>query len=624
MPQDRKQQENEKSGQELSGQPHNRERLGQIRQQLEYSSEVQRVVLEVLHLSLKDMTLEELSRRTLGLLMSVPELSFEQKGGIFLKEEGREGFTLKAQRGMTETWLGKCVKSGLGRCLCGGQPHTKDIMLVECRDEQCYQSRTGTVRHKHYCIPLFSGEELLGVMNILVGAGHEGSQQERGFLKAIADTLAGVIKRKQDENRLFDDRLVLEKEVKRRSEELLALNENLLLEVQQHQRSRQALLRAQKDLEETLRDLRSTNKKLQEMNQRKTEFISLIAHELRAPLSAIRNAASVLLRKTLASPVSDQMERQMLDIILNNADRQTSTLMDLVDMSRIESGSFVLGKADINMVNVARSVLEQFSLQAEQKGIALHLDRAAEEIKADADENSMRRVLTRLVGNAIKFTSSGGSVTVKIERKADETRVSVTDTGVGIKQEDLGRIFQKFYRGEAQAPAESRGVGLGLSIAKGIIEMHGGALSVSSRPGRGSSFAFGIPVSKESRRKKILIIEDERDIALTLGEVFRQEGFDPITADDGRKGLQKARAEHPDGITLNLKLPELSGEEVCRELRKDPMTECIPIVMLTAKGSETDRVIGRVLGADYYFAKPSDPYEIVDKLKALMGVKRCP
>ncbi|MFA5039501.1 MAG: ATP-binding protein [Candidatus Omnitrophota bacterium] len=607
------------------GSPHgNQERLGKIRQEFAYTIDIQRVVTAVLRLSLETQTLDELLDRTLDLILSLPELSFEKRGYIFLVEEGRpDMLELKAQRGISEEARRQCLRIGFGDCVCGMKPDDKDIFFVQCRDNRrCVPGEAGEL-HGHYCIPIFFKDELQGVINIVVSKEHRDSSEERNFLKAISDTLGGVIKRKQAESKLFEDRLMLEREVKQRSQNLLDVNQNLLLEVQQHQRSRQALLRAQKDLQETLVNLREANKKLEQTSRRKTEFISFVAHELRTPLTAIRNASSILIKKYRAHPESDRSTKQMLDIIVNNVDRQMKTLLDLLDISRIESGAFLLHKDNINIVPLVKEVFDFFSSQAGQKGIRCALRSEESEVIALADASHLRRVLNNLISNAIKFTPHGGRVEVSVEKKENEVLVRVSDTGVGIRENDLGRIFQKFYRGEVRENSVE-GIGLGLSIAKGIIEMHGGSISVDSKPDQGSVFSFTIPVGKPGERKTILIIEDERDIAQTLTEVFRGEGFVAFIAEDGKAGLQKARKERPDAITLNLRLPELSGEEVCRELKKDPQTECIPIVMLTAKDSEADRVIGRVIGADYYFSKPSDPYEIVEKVKSLIGEKRCP
>lgn len=598
----------------------NHERLGKIRQQLEYNVDIQRVVMSVLRLSLEISSLDELLDRTLALILSIPELSLGNRGGIYLIDEKTGRLCLRAHAGLSETARHQCQEAHFSD-FCGMTAQSRDILFVRCRSRHLV-SGGDPEEHAHYCIPILFNEEHLGLIHLIVPANHKDAGEERNFLKSVADTLGAVVRRKQAESKLFEDRMVLEKEVKERSEDLLDLNQNLLLEVQQHQRSRQALLRAQKDLEETLDHLKNANQKLREASRRKTEFISFVAHELRTPLTAIRNAASVLSKKNRALVETDRSAKQMLEIIVGNVDRQMKTLLDLLDISRMESGALVLHKEDFDIVRLIETTLESFDSQARQKGIQVTFWPRGSRISVFADAEYIRRVFNNLVSNAVKFTPLDGQVSVRVEKNGPDVSVRVSDTGVGIQERDLEKIFQKSGKGEiSQGSAEGRG--LGLSIARGIIELHGGTIRGESLPGQGSMFMFTIPASQVlASKKRILIIEDEKDIAQTLQEAFRGEGFEALMSVDGKDGLKRARTEHPDAITLNLKLPEISGEEVCRELRKDPQTQKIPIVMVTAKSTDVDKVVGRVIGADYYFAKPSDPYEIVSKVKSLMEVGR--
>lgn len=242
-----------------------------------------------------------------------------------------------------------------------------------------------------------------------------------------------------------------------------------------------------KEAEEVLRE---RNEMLQNLNQMKSDFVSLVSHELRSPLTIIKGRASLVMDGDQGE--ANEKQKKSLEVIMQNTDRLTRMITDLLDISKIEAGKIDLKKGPIDIRKFGMHMETSFSLQAKEKGLELKIDMPEKEMIADVDEDRIIQVFTNLVSNAMKFTETG-AVTVSATEKEDEFECSVSDTGPGLSEDDLPKVFEKFKQFSQSKENRKKGTGLGLSIAKGIVEIHGGRIWIESELGKGTKFIFTLP-----------------------------------------------------------------------------------------------------------------------------------
>ncbi|MFT7695293.1 MAG: two-component system sensor histidine kinase ChiS, partial [Candidatus Latescibacterota bacterium] len=244
--------------------------------------------------------------------------------------------------------------------------------------------------------------------------------------------------------------------------------------------------------------LEQANEKLREADQLKSDFVAHVSHELRTPLTAIKGAVGNMLDGITGE--YDERQTRYLNRLENNADQLSALIEDLLDLSRIEAGQLRLMPENVDMAAVCRSVLEGLMGLAERRGIALRMAEVSGAVEVVADADRVRQVLVNLLGNALKFTPSGGEVVLGVERVEAEVRVWVRDTGEGIPAAELGRVFEKFHQARNGLEQGVRGAGIGLSIARQLVELHGGRIWVESEEGMGSTFIFALPDKKAGER----------------------------------------------------------------------------------------------------------------------------
>lgn len=389
-------------------------------------------------------------------------------------------------------------------------------------------------------------------------------------------------------------------------------------EIVLHKKTEESLIISEKNLNETLEELKLSYKKLEKLDQMKSDFITIVSHELKTPLTSIKTAVTMLLNGVEEKyPTAGQNDKELLDIILANTDRQTRTITDLLDISKIEAGIVEMELKYEDILSVAKDVIRQFSFQAKEKNIKQNLMVSENIPLVLIDLEQMRRVFNNLIDNAIKFTPDNGEVTVKIEDAGTNIKITIKDTGIGISREDADELFDKFHRIIKPGTVKKTGTGLGLVIIKGIVEAHGGRVWIDLTCDKGACFCFTLP-----KQKRILVIDDDQDIQKTLRFALEAEGYHVSVASDGKEGLQKSLQEKPNLIILDLRLPKLPGEEVCRSIRKEESIKDTPIIMLTSKSSDADKVIGRVIGADCYIAKPFDLNELLKQIEGTFKIKK--
>jgi len=351
-----------------------------------------------------------------------------------------------------------------------------------------------------------------------------------------------------------------------------------------------------------------------EADRAKSEFVSTVSHELRTPMTAIKGYTD-LLHAGAVGPINDE-QRHFLNIIRDNADRLTALISDLLDISRVETGRIRFEPRSMQIGEAIANVVNALAGQSEAKRQTLIYEVAGGMPDIMADRDRIIQVLTNLIGNAIHYTPDGGEVHVRAYPVEGAVRVDVRDTGIGIAPEDLGHVFERFYRADHPLVRESRGTGLGLSIVKVFVEMHNGRVWVESEPGEGSTFTFILPVSAETeeegrqpplrlvtRVRTVLIVDDDHNVTDLVETQLEGGGYKVLSLAKGRPVVAWAEEKRPDLIILDLILPDVEGLEVLRNLKESPITADIPVVVMTVV---PDDGTARDLGAVDYLTKPVD------------------
>jgi len=364
----------------------------------------------------------------------------------------------------------------------------------------------------------------------------------------------------------------------------------------------------------------------------KNEFVSMVSHELRTPLTSIKGYVDLIVDGE-AGEIND-IQREFLQIVQENSDRLVSLINDLLDISRIESGRVHLKIEPLEIADVVQGVIDTFRTYAESSNVTLtsHVARNLPRVAADRDR--VGQVLMNLVSNAIKYSPGGGSVGVNVKRRGDHIHIEVTDTGIGISEEDQRQLFTKFFRVDSSLTREIGGTGLGLSICKSVIDLHGGEIWVKSREGEGSTFAFSLCVapadlvrvpSVEGPLKPgtgtVLVIDHNPDIADLVETYLRKRGYDVVKAHSAAEARRAAAKVKPVLITLDVMLDDADGFELLQQLKDDPNTADAPIVVLSIVTDE-----GKSLrhGAADYLEKPIDQSRLTKIVDDLIGAKASP
>ncbi len=331
-----------------------------------------------------------------------------------------------------------------------------------------------------------------------------------------------------------------------------------------------------------------------EADRAKSEFVSTVSHELRTPMTAIKGYTD-LLRAGAAGPLTAEQQR-FLDTIKNNTDRLTALINDLLDISRMETGRVRFEPHPLQIGEVIADVVNVLAGQAEAQQQTLNYEIAAGLPDIMGDRDRLAQVLTNLIGNAIRYTRKGGKIMVRAYPVEKAVRVDVQDTGIGIAPEDLGHIFERFYRADHPLVQETRGTGLGLYIVKMFVEMHGGRIWVESEVGKGSTFTFilPVPVHEEeegvarripphlvARIRTILVVDDDRDTADFIKRHLEASGYRVSLLGRGRAVETWVEEKRPDLILLDLILPDIGGLDVLRALKSNPETSDIPVIVET-------------------------------------------
>jgi signal transduction histidine kinase len=378
---------------------------------------------------------------------------------------------------------------------------------------------------------------------------------------------------------------------------------------------------------------RQTEQALREADQKKDEFLGVLAHELRNPLAPIRNGLQIM-KLAKNDAVAAEQARGMMERQLN---QMVHLIDDLMDLTRISRGMITLQKTRMPIAAAVRDAVESSRPLIEQQGHDLTLDVPDEPIYVDADETRLSQVIANLLNNAAKYTNRGGCIRLAVERRGNEVAVGVEDNGVGIPAHMLPTVFDMFTQVDRSLEKAQGGLGIGLTIVKRLVEIHGGTIAAESGGhGMGSRFIVRLPVvlalasnppggeagaqTTPSARRRILVVDDNRDAALSLAIMLKIMGNDTQTAHDGLEALDVAAAFRPEVILLDIGMPKLNGYETARRIRQEPWGRSTVLVALTGWGQEEDKRQSREADFDLHMVKPIEPMAL-DKLLAGLQVQ---
>jgi PAS domain S-box-containing protein len=371
--------------------------------------------------------------------------------------------------------------------------------------------------------------------------------------------------------------------------------------------------------------LRLAQEEAERANRAKSQFLASMSHELRTPLNSVLGF-SELLADDVTGQFDDATRRRFLEQIHSSGQHLLQLINDILDLSKVEAGQMELHVQPVEVGSVIDDVRATVEPLARTKAIELHVE-SSPELRLTGDAGKVKQMLLNLVSNAIKFTPSGGRVDIRARQVDSWAEIAVTDTGIGIAENDIGSLFTEFHQLDAGLGRQQEGTGLGLALTKHFVEMHGGKVSVSSVVGKGSTFTLRLPLEAiapktqdagagpattvDLSRPLVLVVEDNPEAAEILERHLHAGGFRMERANTGPEALQMARVLKPAAVTLDILLPEIDGWEVLTRLKADEATADIPVVVVSVVDNPA---LGRALGAIDYFVKPVDGRALLSRL----------
>jgi PAS domain S-box-containing protein len=367
---------------------------------------------------------------------------------------------------------------------------------------------------------------------------------------------------------------------------------------------------------------------LADRDKRKDEFLAMLAHELRNPLAPIQNALRYLQLQSLP----DSQLRHAQDVIERQVRQMTRLVDDLLDVSRITGGKVILRKEPLDLSSVIMRAVEISRPLIDSRNHNLRITLPPDPVFLEADPTRLAQVVANLLNNAAKFTPMGGQIDLTVEHTQDAALVRVRDTGVGLAPDMLSSIFDLFTQVQGSLSRSEGGLGIGLSLVRGLVEMHGGSVSAQSNGlGRGSEFVIRLPILKEAtawvspaeektkaqklRPRRLLVVDDNVDAAESLALLLRLNGHEVWTAHDGVEAMETMRTRSPDVVLLDIGLPRMDGLEVARRIRQELCMKNAVLIALTGYSQEEDRRRSLDAGFNAHLIKPVD----LDALDAVLS-----
>jgi len=406
-----------------------------------------------------------------------------------------------------------------------------------------------------------------------------------------------------------------------KARELQALNADL-------QFTNQELGQSNKALQAQIAERSRVEQALKEADRRKDEFLAILAHELRNPLAALSASARLLGRQA--------QKPEVAAMACNAVQRQVShmarLLDDLLDVSRISHGRMQLHMDRVDVKEVVRSAVEMVRPQMESKQHVLQVELGGQDAPVLADAVRLIQVIANLLNNSVKYTPAGGQIHVELRSNRKEVLVLVRDNGIGIAPDALDQVFDMFSQAGRTSSEAQGGLGIGLTLVKGLVRLHGGNVrALSDGEGRGSEFTITLPRAHDAvqpvptsrpdtstegiRPLRILVADDNLDSAMSWSALIEDGGHQVVTAYDGRAALEAAEQLHPQVALLDIGMPHLDGYEVARRIRASTWGREAMLVAVTGWGQAKDRALAREAGFDEHFTKPLDPVQLARALQ---------
>ena len=582
----------------------------------------------------RSLDLESLTKEFVSSILSLLNL---QLGILYLYDHPTRQLTLFAAQGVDAQNVQSVFIVGEG--LVGQVARSRKTLYLSHREEgqkEPFRVKTalGTVLPSGlYHLPLADGKDLLGVL--VVGSVYPMNEKARNVLNVVASNLTSALSNTQAYRHIQEQAEELEK----RSRE---------------QETANIALRRQRD------DLTVLNAALEDANKARSQFLSTMSHELRTPLTSILGFSQILLRNTDSKNFNSR-QRSNIERILKNGQHLLSLINDVLDLAKIEAGRMDVSNSQVELRELLASVVEEtHSIAVEQKiTLQWHVDEDVSTIETDPIK--VRQILLNLISNALKFTEKG-SVTVSAKRamiapnsehlregeRNEQVAIMVQDTGIGILPEMQERIFEAFYQVDGSNTRKYGGTGLGLSIVRQLTALLGGKLELQSVPDQGSTFTIYLPVrvlatrieqqdlrlnsgalalqgkspttnvietlaeTSEQDQHLVLAIDDNPDVISLINTALENSPYRVLGVNDSSKAVEVAERLQPIAVTLDVMMPEVNGWQILHQLRSNPATSTIPVIMLTVL---EDRSAAHVLGADEYLVKPVDRETLLNTLQ---------
>ena len=408
------------------------------------------------------------------------------------------------------------------------------------------------------------------------------------------------------------------------------------------------LVQQKLEQERKLTSEREEAKRLHQLDLMKIKFFTNVSHEFRTPLSLILSPIDDLIKKT------EKSDQQHLLMIKRNGRRLLNLVNQLMDFRKMEYNELQMDLQSGDIVRFIREITASFTDIAYQKQITYGFESDLQAYSISFDHDKIERIFFNLLSNAFKFTPSGGSISVKLSiaeteiTGAKNLQISVSDTGIGIPKESHDKIFERFYQHKMPESLLNQGSGIGLSIVKEFVKMHGGSIHIDSEPDHGTCFTVLIPAGisqeilpagvfglqaelpallpksaekGELKKPLILLVEDNHDLRFYLKDNLKQS-FRVIEANNGRDGWQKALALHPKLVISDINMPEMNGLELCKKMKDDNRTAQIPVILLTALTRDQEQLAGLEAGANDYIVKPFNFEILLSKVQNLLQMQQ--
>ena len=555
-------------------------------QMLQEDREQQASLRELLELTTTPRPLEETLSLCLDRLLAVSWLALLPKGGIFLMEDAGQFLKLTVSHDLSPEIQSLCASAPLGLCHCGQAATSKELQFADCVDVRHEITFPGMSDHGHYSVPLVSDQKVLGVLVLYLPPGFQCDAQKEQFIISVADILSGLISRKHTEQALIAHQAHLEATVKARTAEM----------------------NDAKDAAEAATIAKSA-------------FLANMSHEIRTPLNAVLGLARIGMRENQGRKTGETCMR-----ILESGQHLLGVINDILDFSKIEAGKLQVETQPFALCAIVDNVRSFVTTLAEEKGLALTFSTAPDLPEwVSGDALRVTQILTNLLSNAVKFTQQG-EITLRIAREGDTLNFRVIDTGIGMTEEQLARLFRPFEQADSSTTRKFGGTGLGLAISQNLAHLMGGTLSVESRPGAGSSFTLQIPLPEAVAPPhpghpvgtspadgprltgvRVLAADDVEINRIILEDLLTQEGAQVAFANDGQQVLERLETDGPDRydvVLMDVQMPVMDGYEATRHIAT--LAPDLPVIGLTAHALAEERDKCLAAGMVDHVTKPID------------------